>query len=216
MKGTVAREMPLAEDLTIDDGPWAACWCCGLVQIVPSLATEQSAYCPRCDTIVAPRSRAHQSTHATAAFALAALLLYFPAILLPMLRIQKLGSTVEDSLLSGVATLLHAGHYFVGGIVLVFSLIVPPIKLFALLILSLASEYVEQRHRAVTYHLVELLGRWGMLDVMVVAVLVAYVKLGDTVTISPGPGLTAFAASVILSLIASMCFPPHALWSEDP
>src|SRR5262249_23644954 len=130
--------------------------------------------------------------------------------------IEKLGSTVQDSLLSGVATLLHDGHYFVGGIVLVFSLIVPPIKLFTLLMLSLAREYVEQRHRAVTYQFVELLGRWGMLDVMVVAVLVAYVKLGDTVTISPGPGLTAFATSVILSLVASMCFPPHALWSEDP
>lgn len=199
----------------IDDGPWAACWCCGLVQTVPALSPEQSAYCPRCDTLIAPRSRAHQSTHATAAFALAALMIYFPGILLPMLKIQKLGSTVQDSLLTGVASLMQDGHYFVGGIVLVFSLIVPPIKLFALLLLSLASDYVQERHRAATYHLVELLGRWGMLDVMVVAVLVAYVKLGDTVTISPGPGLIAFATSVILSLIASMCFPPHALWSEE-
>jgi uncharacterized paraquat-inducible protein A len=208
--------MPMSGNRTIDDGPWAACWCCGLVQAVPSLAPEQSAYCPRCETLVAPAARAHQSTQATAAFALAALVLYFPAILLPMLRIEKLGSTVEDSLLSGIATLMQDGHYFVGGIVLVFSLIVPPIKLFALLLLSLASDWVHERHRAITYHVVELLGRWGMLDVMVVAVLVAYVKLGDTVTISPGPGLAAFATSVILSLIASMCFPPHALWSEAP
>jgi uncharacterized paraquat-inducible protein A len=206
---------PMNQAGAVDDGPWAACWCCGLVQTVPPLAPEQSAHCPRCDTLIAPRSRAHQSTHATAAFALAALIIYFPAILLPMLRIQKLGTTVQDSLLTGVATLLQDGHYFVGGIVLVFSLIVPPIKLFALLLLSLASEYVHERHRAITYHLVELLGRWGMLDVMVVAVLIAYVKLGDTVTISPGPGLAAFAISVILSLIASMCFPPHALWSEE-
>src|SRR5262245_52860887 len=146
--------MPMEPRQAIDDGPWAACWCCGLVQTVPPLASEQSAYCPRCDTIIAPRSRAHQSTHATAAFSLAALVLYFPAILLPMLRIQKLGSTIEDSLLTGVATLLQDGHYFVGGIVLVFSLIVPPIKLFALLLLSLASDYVEERHRAITYHLV--------------------------------------------------------------
>ena len=211
-----ATGVPMDQVPVIDDGPWSACWCCGLVQTVPPISPEQSAYCPRCDTLIAPRSRAHQSTHATAAFALAALILYFPSILLPMLRIQKLGSTVENSLLTGVASLLQDGHYLVGGIVLVFSLVVPPIKLFALLVLSLASRYVEERHRAITYHLVELLGRWGMLDVMVVAVLVAYVKLGDTVTISPGPGLTAFALSVILSLVASMCFPPHALWSEEP
>lgn len=205
----------MRNDLADADGPWAACWCCGLVQTVPPLAADRSAYCPRCDTLVAPRSQAHQSTHATAAFAMAALLIYFPAILLPMLKIQKLGHSTEDSLITGVVALMHDGHYFVGMIVLVFSLVVPPLKLAALLMLSLGGNNVHQHHRATTYHFVELLGRWGMLDVMVVAVLVAYVKLGDTVTISPGPGLIAFAFSVVLSLVASMCFPPHALWSEE-
>ena len=202
-------------EVAVDDGPWAACWCCGLVQTVPPLTPEVSAYCPRCETLVAPRSRAHQSTQATAAFALAALLLYFPAILLPMLRIQKLGHSTEDSIIAGTISLLQDGHLFVGMIVLVFSLIVPPLKLAALLLLSLGGEFAHRKHRASTYHMVELLGRWGMLDVMVVAILVAYVKLGDTVSVSPGPGLIAFAASVVLSLIASMCFPPHTLWSEE-
>lgn len=193
----------------------AACWCCGLVQSFPMLAENQRAHCPRCESLVAPRRAAHQSTEATAALALAALFLYPLAILLPIMKIEQLGHATEDSILTGVGALMHAGHWFVGMVVLVFSLIVPPTKLAALLFLSLASHTVRAKHRAVTYHFVEVLGRWGMLDVMVVAVLVAYVKLGDVVHITPGPGLMAFAACVLLSLLASVCFPPHALWSEE-
>jgi paraquat-inducible protein A len=165
--------------------------------------------------MVAPRRTAHQSTQAAAALAMAALILYPLAIMLPIMKIRQLGHMVEDSILTGVITLLRTGEFFVGIIVLIFSLIVPPVKLVALLALSLGVPGEKIKYRALTYHFVELLGRWGMLDVMVVAVLVAYVKLGDTVNITPGSGLFAFAACVLLSLGSSLCFPPHALWSEE-
>ena len=74
---------------------------------------------------------------------------------------------------------------------------------------------LRHHHRALTYHLIEWTGRWGMLDVLLVAVLVALVKLGDLMQISAGPGATAFATVVILSLLASACFDPHSLWSSD-
>ena len=71
---------------------------------------------------------------------------------------------------------------------------------------------MRHRHRALMYHLVELLGRWGMLDVLLVAVMIAYVKLGDLITIQPGPGLQAFIIMVLLSLLASLCFNPRLMW----
>jgi paraquat-inducible protein A len=63
--------------------------------------------------------------------------------------------------------------------------------------------------------MVEFLGRWGMVDVLLVAVLVAVVKLGDLVTVTPGPGVLAFGSVVVLSLLASAAFDPHALWEPD-
>jgi paraquat-inducible protein A len=146
------------------------------------------------------------------AAALAALILYVPAISWPMLRIERLGQVREDNLIGGVVSLLSAGHWFVGLVVLVFSVVVPPLKLVTMLMLGLGGAGFAERHQATAYRLVELLGRWGMLDVLLVAVLVAFVKLGGLAEIQAGPGLLAFALCVFASLIASMCFDPHVLW----
>lgn len=146
------------------------------------------------------------------ALALSALLFYFPALCLPMLSLEQFGHTQESSLLTGVAALWSQGHWFVGMVVLVFSILLPPLKLIALWLLSTTTLITRHRHRAVLYHLVEMLGRWGMLDVMLVAILVAFVKLGDVITIRPGAGLFAFSMLILLSLSASVTFNPTLLW----
>lgn len=169
------------------------------------------AYCSRCETSLAPRW--WHNRRAAAALALSALILYVPAILLPMMRLETLGHSSEASILQGVSTMLAERHYFVGGVVLVFSLVLPPLKLLALLLLS--SGWLRGVHQARIHHWVELLGRWGMLDVLVVAVLVAFVKLGDTAQIQPGAGLGLFTACVLLSLLSSLCLHLPSLWEEE-
>jgi paraquat-inducible protein A len=74
---------------------------------------------------------------------------------------------------------------------------------------------MRREHLARTWRAVELVGRWGMLDVLLAAVLVAILKLGDLVTVEVGPGLFAFTACVGLSLLASAFFDPHALWETE-
>jgi len=148
------------------------------------------------------------------AAALAALVLYVPAISWPMLRIERLGQVREDNLIGGVISLLSAGHWFVGLVVLVFSVVIPPVKLATLLGLGLGGAGFARRHQAAAYRFVEWVGRWGMLDVLLVAVLVAFVKLGGLAQIHAGPGLLAFALCVFMSLIASLCFDPHDLWRD--
>ena len=74
---------------------------------------------------------------------------------------------------------------------------------------------MRHHHRALTYQLVELTGRWGMLDVLRVALLVAVLKLGDFVEVSAGPGALAFGTCVVLSLLASASFDPHSLWESE-
>jgi paraquat-inducible protein A len=184
-----------------------------LIQRAGPLASGTIARCPRCRTLVRqarmPRSRAR-----TVAFALAALALYPAAMMLPVLEVSRLGHVHEATIWSGVVALLAEGQWFVGLVVLFASIIAPIAKLAALLAVCLPIGQTE--HRASAYRFVEWIGRWGMLDVLLVAILVAVVKLGDWVQVQPGPGLAAFAGVVVLSLIASAVFDPHSIWEDHP
>ena len=188
-----------------------SCHCCGLVQIAPD---EVRGDCARCATQLGSWLGLGWHNQLAAAFAWAALALYVPAMWLPFLRIERLGQAHASNLLGGVRSLLSEGHLLVGLIVLLFSVFLPVVKLGALLILTQARERLGERNRALVYRLVEHLGRWGMLDVLLVAVMVAFVKLGGLVEFSAGPGLVVFASFVLLSLCASATFDPFALWDD--
>lgn len=140
-------------------------------------------------------------------------MLYPLAVGLPMIRIEQFGHNREAGIIEGVQSLLSTGHVFIGIVVLLCSVILPLFKLIALLVLCGGSWLLHHHHRAMTYHLVEWTGRWGMLDVLLVAVLVAVLKLGDMVEVSPGPAAIAFVMMVILSLLASASFDSHLLWA---
>jgi len=201
-----------ASDPTGSNPRLAGCPVCGLVQQLPELGPRESAACTRCG-----KSLKHKRgrNRWTAPLSLAGLILYLPAILLPMLRIEQLGHAKEDSLLSGVVHLLAEGYWFVGLIVLAFSIVLPPLKLLTLLLLSSTSWVTNHHRKARLFHAVEFLGKWGMLDVMLVAVLVAWVKLGDLVSIEAGIGVVAFAIMVIVSLVAGLSFHPQNMWDPD-
>lgn len=154
------------------------------------------------------------SRRRTAAFALAALALYPPAVLLPIMRIDRLGSSHETGVIDGVATLAADGHGWLALLVVTCSVIVPILKLLGLLVISTTHVPVSAAGRRRTRHWVERLGRWGMLDVLLVAVLVSVVKLGDLVRIEPGEGAAIFAAMVACSLLASAVFDPRAVRLE--
>ncbi len=192
-----------------------ACHCCGMVQRVPLLHPTERAECPRCNSVVDSGNRSGQQSSARCfAAALAALMLYFPAVLLPILEIEKLGHHHTTSLLGGTIDLLLHGNWFVGLIVLMFSIVLPLLKLLALLELSWIGLTLRQ-HRAWTYRLVEFAGRWSMMDVLLLALLVTLVKLGDLVSFRLGPAVIAFVMCVVMSMVASIMFDPHAIWEES-
>lgn len=190
--------------------PLTSCHCCGLIQQLPTTDTPMRYQCARCGTSLDHRAPARQ--YWTISLSAGALTFYLPAMLLPMMRIEQLGHVHESSLIAGVFSLLEHGNIMVGVVVFLFSIILPPLKLLALLALCMDQFVPQHRHKALIYHAVELLGRWGMLDVMLVAVLVAFVKVGDLVSIHISSGLIAFMIMVLLSLVASMTFNPQQLW----
>jgi paraquat-inducible protein A len=181
---------------------------------MPVAETTGKPRCGRCGTPI--RHGTSRGNRPAAVCSAAALALYVPAMLLPMLRVSQLGQVSEDSLLSGVISLLKEGYWFVGLVVLVFSVILPPVKLIALWVLSSTRVLSSGEHHALMYRLVEQLGKWGMLDVLLVAVLVAFIKLGDVVAIQAGPAIVVFSTMVMFSLLASVFFDPHAMWTQPP
>ncbi|MEZ6164611.1 MAG: paraquat-inducible protein A [Phycisphaerales bacterium] len=191
-----------------------ACHCCGLVHRIPPIGSSSVACCSRCQAVI--KHGVHpRSVNRAAALALGALILYPLALWLPVMEIERLGHTSAASIWSGTVALLAEGHLFVGLAVLVFSVIAPIAKLGLIFALCVGQGVIARQDRARAYRLIELIGRWGMVDVLLVAILVAVVKLGDLVQVTPGAGVVVFGVVVILSLLASAAFDPHAIWEEN-
>ena len=191
------------------------CPSCGLTLRVDDPARGERAECPRCGSTV--REGPHGSLQLTAALALAALTLYIPANIYPILRMNFYGAYSESTVWDGVVSLAQSGQYFVALIVLLASIVIPLFKLAGLLYLVAAARFDlgrRLRSRARLYRLIDVVGPWAMLDVFLLAVLVALVKLGQIATILPGPGLIAFTAVVVLTMFASASFDPRLIWGR--
>ena len=188
-------------------------FCNGVFRVSPE--TEGSRVrCPHCLEPVVDRSSLRLARQRTMAMSLAALLLYPAAVLLPVLRIDRFGLAHETSVVQGTISLWRDGHPWLSMVVLVCSVVVPLVKIAGLLALSSGLIRVSLPVGRRLWGSIDALGRWGMLDVLLVAVLVAVVKLGDLVRIEPGPGAALFALMVVCSLVASAVFDPRTIRSE--
>ena len=189
-----------------------ACHCCGLIHQLPELNKKQVAECTRCGCAFRRRDNLTAASR-TAAAALGAFVLFWPAILLPILQLEKLGLEKNSSILGGTIELMQKGNWFVGGVVFLFSIVFPLTKMVLLMELSFL-EILHRKHKAFTLRLVEHLGKWSMMDVMLLAFLVMMVKLGDVVEFHIGPAIVAFVLCVVMSMVASITFDPHGIWDE--
>jgi paraquat-inducible protein A len=190
-----------------------SCRTCGLVQRVAPLRPHRGAECARCGTLVSEYRAG--SVVPTAALALAALILYVPANIYPILRMERYGAYSESTVWAGVVSLTSYGYWFVGAVVFAASMVVPLLKLSGLLFLVVTTQLRTarwQRQRARIYRLIDVIGPWAMLDVFLVAVLVALVRLGALATVMPGRGLFAFTAVVVLTMLASAAFDSRLIW----
>ncbi|MGH8669853.1 MAG: paraquat-inducible protein A [Burkholderiales bacterium] len=193
-----------------------SCNTCGLLQEVAALPHGRVAECARCGSRLMEGPRG--SLQLTAALALAALILYVPANIYPILRMHLYGNYSESTVWDGVVSLANAGQWFVAIVVFLASIVIPVLKLSGLLYLVVAARFRlgrRLRERTSIYRFIDVIGPWAMLDVFLLAVLVALVKLGQIATILPGAGLVAFAAVVVLTLLASASFDPKLIWQEQ-
>ncbi len=187
----------------------AACHTCGQLSRPPAAA----AVCPRCGARL--HTRIPGSIERAWALLIAAVVLYVPANLLPIMRTTTLGRTQEDTILSGVLYLYVHGMWPLALIVFVASILVPVAKILVLSYLLLSVQ-LRSRWRPLDrtrlYRITDFVGRWSMVDVFVVTVLVALIQVGNLAQIRAADGALYFAAVVILTMLAATSFDPRLIW----
>lgn len=174
---------------------------------------ERRQNCPRCYTEL--HKRIPHSLQKTTALVLASLILYIPANVLPIMTYSSLGDTGTDTIFSGVVELLRQGLWGIALVVFVASIVVPMTKLIILVYLIWSVSIGMKRgarHRAFLYRLIEAIGRWSMVDVFVVTLLVSLVQFGFVYTVEPESAIIAFGAVVILTMVAAETFDPRLIW----
>ena len=193
-----------------------ACGSCGQIQGIPGATEDSRIKCVRCGCAFPGPIDLKKSASRTAALALAALILFPVAIGLPIIRVERFGHKYESGLLEGCFKLLEDGHFWLSMLIFFCSIVLPVIKLTGLLAIS-TGKLLEKRHfLSKLWRFIEIAGKWGMLDVLLVALLAAIVKIGDLVEIRPGQGALIFTLCVLLSLASSAFFDPRIIWEDQP
>jgi paraquat-inducible protein A len=194
------------------------CHCCGQVQAISEVADDDEPHhCVRCDTVV--HYRKPNSLTRTWALLIAAIALYIPANVLPIMNIQSLffGDS-GHTILGGVVDLWQSGSWDIALVVFIASIVVPLVKMLALITLASSTQRGSQfylRQRSKLYQMVEFIGQWSMLDVFVVILLAALAHFQGLMEISAGPAAGAFGLVVVLTMLAAMHFDPRIAWDQE-
>lgn len=158
----------------------------------------------------------HSIQH-TWALLFTACLLYIPANIWPIMETSLLGQSEPSTIMGGVILLWKTGSYPIATIIFIASVVVPVAKLLILAWLNatIQSGKLHQPESKIAYYrFTEFVGKWSMVDVFVVAILVSLVQLGGAMAIVPGPAALAFSAVVITTMFAAHSFNPKLIWKE--
>lgn len=202
------KYLPLAHELNL-----CLCHCCGLACDI----SNGPKACMRCGAAL--HRRKTNALARTWAFLLAALVLYIPANLLPVMNTLMLGSAAESTIMSGVLDFWTHGAWDIALIIFIASIAVPGIKFVALTLLLITVQRGSAwacKERSKLYRFVELIGYWSMLDVLVVALIAALVQFQALGSIEPRIGILFFGLVVMFTMLSAMSFDPRLIWGNPP
>lgn len=210
-RGRAQPDRPGAAMAAPPGGVPVGCPRCRLVSLVPPEAAAGS--CPRCGAAL--RARKPASLARSWALLATATLLYIPANVLPVMTVISLGRGGPHTILSGVIELAASGMWPLAALVFAASITVPVLKLIglAIMLVSVQRGWTRGlRDRTRLYRIVETIGRWSMIDIFMLSILVALVRMGFIASVEPGTGALAFAAVVLLTMFAAASFDPRLMW----
>jgi len=190
-----------------------ACHECDLLLADAVAPPGRKLVCPRCNATL--HRNAHNSLRYTAALSLTGLLLFIPSATLPLLRFSIFAFDAENTLFNGVISLFQAGYWWLSSLVLFCSAVVPLLKFLLLAFISWGSAWaLLDRPVAAAVRWYQHLKEWGMLDVYMLGVLVALVKMSDLGKMEVEPGLYCFTAMMLVANLTSLSFNQEAVWSR--
>lgn len=196
---------PYARDLQL-----TLCHTCG------QACAEETHHCPRCNSVV--HRRKPESLARTWAFLLASLIFYIPANLLPVMYTDMFGNGSENTIMSGVIEFWESGSWDIALLIFIASIAVPCLKFLVLGTLLITCQLRSRwamRERSKLYRLIEVIGYWSMLDVLVVALIAALVQFRSLSSIEPRLGILFFGLVVVLTMLAAMSFDPRLIWDAE-
>jgi paraquat-inducible protein A len=192
-----------------------SCHSCHLLCQPRTLIGNRRMQCPRCGAGL--HQRIPRSLTRTWALLVAAAICYIPANVLPATRAISFGKVQTDTIMSGVIYFINTGMWPIALVIFIASICVPLVKLIILsfLLISVHRHSAwRPRERARFYRLTEAVGRWSMVDIYVITISVALVRLGAVARFEAGPGIVFFAAVVVLTMLAAMSFDPRLIWDK--
>ena len=191
-----------------------ACPFCDLLQRARHIPFGYSARCSRCGAVLYKRKP--NSVNRTLALVIAGIILYIPANIYPIMTFTYFGQSQTNTIWSGVKVLYSDGMWPIATLVFCASITIPLLKLIGLGYLCMSLKWGwRKKDRTKLYQVIDVVGRWAMLDVFLLSIMVAVVKLGQIATVIPGPGSIAFAAVVVLTLFATNCFDTRLIWEPS-
>ncbi|VVN38553.1 hypothetical protein PS645_05257 [Pseudomonas fluorescens] len=205
----VKVDAPGLSELPLDE--LVACHECDLLMRKPKLSRGEKAECPQCGfELYAHR---HNVVQRSLALVIAALLLFIPANFLPIMELNLLGQSSQDTVWTGVVGLFNSGMQGVSLVVFLCSMAIPLLKLLCQLAVLLTIRFdVGRSHGLLLYRIYHHLRDWGMLEVYLMGVLVAIVKLADMAAITVGLGLACFISLLLVQVWLEVAMSPHQIW----
>lgn len=179
------------------------------------LAHEKHSHCSRCGSRV--NARVKNSSQVSMSLLITAILLYIPANVYPIMITEMLGDKTPSTIIGGVILFLESESYFIAAVIFIASVIVPVGKMAALAWLCFSvnrKKPIRKIELTQVYRITEFIGKWSMVDVFVVAILVALIQLGGLMSIQVGLAASAFAGVVILTMISAHQFDTRVLWDK--
>jgi paraquat-inducible protein A len=190
-----------------------ACQTCGLVQAADDVPNGSVIKCARCHFQIFHRRV--DSRVRTLAFSIAALILYVPANLYPIVTAEYQGHHVETTIMQGISSLFTLHQYFIGALMFCTSMLTPGLKIIGLIFITLTLDWPHgKRARTWVFKIIRIIDPWNMLEVFLLAICVSMVELGEVATVHPGRGVFSFAAVVVLTLLATLSFDSRLLWDS--
>ncbi|RLA22728.1 MAG: paraquat-inducible membrane protein A [Gammaproteobacteria bacterium] len=189
--------------------------CCRQCHKVILEKQQKVIQCPRCQSKVYPRIP--NSLSQSWALLISGFILYIPANVLPIMTLTKGGVIRTDTIMSGIINLANIGMAPIAVIVFIASILVPALKMVALAMILLATQFkwtMSTYMRTQMYRMIEFVGRWSMLDVFVISILLGIVKFNKIASVDIEPAGLLFAIVIILTMLAAMRFDSRLIWDD--